>query len=170
MDVNDGHGHNLMVSRWELEPGDLDALKSGAPVFLSIMGIVHPVVCVYVGGPASYLPRDPDPIPMLLFCPNCGQQHIDQPDPSEGWDNPPHASHKCVGPNGCGAVWRPADVTTTGVERIQTRGKSDNYFPHGRLILGREEEPVAWLRDLDGTGSMHVCAKGDPGAIPVFSE
>lgn len=22
-----------------------------------------------------------------------------------------------------------------------------------------------WLRDVDGTGSMHPCAKGDPGAI-----
>lgn len=22
-----------------------------------------------------------------------------------------------------------------------------------------------YLRDLDGTGSMHVCAKGDPGAV-----
>jgi hypothetical protein len=24
---------------------------------------------------------------------------------------------------------------------------------------------AAYLRDLDGTGSMHVCAKGDPGAV-----
>lgn len=24
---------------------------------------------------------------------------------------------------------------------------------------------VVYLRDLDGTGSMHVCAKGDPGAV-----
>jgi transcriptional regulator with XRE-family HTH domain len=30
-------------------------------------------------------------------------------------------------------------------------------------------EPVAYLRDLDGTGSLHVCAKGDPGARPVFA-
>lgn len=22
-----------------------------------------------------------------------------------------------------------------------------------------------WARDLDGTGSMHPCAKGDPGAV-----
>jgi hypothetical protein len=26
-------------------------------------------------------------------------------------------------------------------------------------------EAVAWLRDIDGTGSLHPCAKGDPGAI-----
>jgi hypothetical protein len=30
-------------------------------------------------------------------------------------------------------------------------------------------EPVAYLRDLDGTGSFHVCAKGDPGCFPVFA-
>lgn len=24
---------------------------------------------------------------------------------------------------------------------------------------------LVYLRDLDGTGSMHVCSKGDPGAI-----
>jgi hypothetical protein len=28
--------------------------------------------------------------------------------------------------------------------------------------------PVAYLRDLDGSGSYHVCARGDPGAFPVF--
>lgn len=27
--------------------------------------------------------------------------------------------------------------------------------------------PIAWLRDLDGTGSLHACAEGDPGAIAV---
>jgi hypothetical protein len=29
--------------------------------------------------------------------------------------------------------------------------------------------PIAWLRDLDGTGSLHTCANGDPGAIPVYA-
>jgi hypothetical protein len=35
-------------------------------------------------------------------------------------------------------------------------------------IEAEMKKPVAYLRDLDGTGSMHVCAKGDPGAIPVY--
>lgn len=35
--------------------------------------------------------------------------------------------------------------------------------------LPKAQRPVAYLRDLDGSGSMHVCAKGDPGAIPVYS-
>lgn len=27
---------------------------------------------------------------------------------------------------------------------------------------------VVYLRDLDGTGSMHPCSKGDPGAIAYY--
>jgi len=34
----------------------------------------------------------------------------------------------------------------------------------------RSGEPITYLRDLDGSGSLHVCAKGDPGAIAVFAE
>lgn len=33
--------------------------------------------------------------------------------------------------------------------------------------------PVVFLRDVDGTGSLHPCLKGDPGAIayvPVDTE
>lgn len=30
------------------------------------------------------------------------------------------------------------------------------------------EEPVAWLRDLDGSGSLHPASKGDPGAFAVY--
>jgi hypothetical protein len=29
--------------------------------------------------------------------------------------------------------------------------------------------PVAFMRDVDGTGSLHACAEGDPGAFPVFA-
>lgn len=31
-------------------------------------------------------------------------------------------------------------------------------------------EAVAWLRDIDGTGSLHPCAKGDPGAIEFYPQ
>lgn len=66
------------------------------------------------------------PIDMLLFCPNpaCGVKHVDAPDPSQGWDNPPHRSHKC---HVCHTIWRPADVPTNGVIAIKTKGKDDNY-------------------------------------------
>ncbi|HDR9758766.1 hypothetical protein KDX16_33610 [Burkholderia vietnamiensis] len=68
------------------------------------------------------------PIPMLLFCPACGLQHVDAPEPAhdgeEEWDNPPHRSHKC---HACATVWRPADVPTVGVASIQTSGQADNW-------------------------------------------
>lgn len=28
-------------------------------------------------------------------------------------------------------------------------------------------DPVAYVRDLDGTGSLHICTKGDPGSKGV---
>lgn len=78
------------------------------------------------------------PIDMLLYCPMCGAQHIDQ---EEGgfvhnehgsavgdliisWSNPPHRSHLC---QSCGTIWRPADVATNGVKKIETRGKADTW-------------------------------------------
>lgn len=68
------------------------------------------------------------PIPMLLFCPACGLQHVDAPEPArdgvKAWDNPPHRSHKC---HACATVWRPADVPTVGVASIQTSGQADNW-------------------------------------------
>lgn len=89
-----------------------------------------------------------DPIDMILYCPKCGLQHIDVPEPSpecdcliptlegtgqhspscavfrEVWTNPPHKSHLC---HGCGTVWRPADVPTNGVKTIKTRGDKDTH-------------------------------------------
>jgi hypothetical protein len=81
-------------------------------------------------------PTEPgeEPIPMLLFCPKCGTQHIDAPEVAFGdaddsdshvaWENPPHRSHLC---HACGTIWRPADVATTGVAAIATRGKADTW-------------------------------------------
>lgn len=79
------------------------------------------------------------PIPMILFCPACGLQHIDEPEPSLGkrfldpgakeWDNPPHRSHLCAG---CGHIWRPADVPTEGVAALSTVGRADAPAIRGR--------------------------------------
>lgn len=73
----------------------------------------------------------PEPIDMMLYCPTCGVQHIDAPDPGEGahdtpWTNPPHRSHRC---GACGCIWRPADVPTNGVAGIATQGKNDTWLP-----------------------------------------
>lgn len=72
------------------------------------------------------------PIDMVLYCPNCGKQHIDEPErfQPEGvgyaleWTNPPHRSHLC---HDCGCIWRPADVPTNGVAHIETKGKADTW-------------------------------------------
>lgn len=66
------------------------------------------------------------PIEMVLHCPACGLQHVDAPEPARGWTNPPHRSHLCAG---CGTVWRPADVETTGVRAILTSGQRDTWTP-----------------------------------------
>lgn len=80
------------------------------------------------------------PIDMVLHCPACGMQHIDEKefdgdrvdpypsstgedDPALSWDNPPHRSHLC---HGCGYIWRPADVPTNGVAAVKTTGKADS--------------------------------------------
>lgn len=80
----------------------------------------------------------PDPIDMVLYCPNCGKQHIDAPEPGKlisggpnagrvraGWNNPTHRSHLC---HSCGCIWRPADVPTNGVAHIETKGKADTWI------------------------------------------
>lgn len=72
----------------------------------------------------------PAPIDMILYCPNCGKQHLDEPEnqvdksPECVWQNPPHRSHLCAS---CGCIWRPADVATNGVSVIQTDGNSDSW-------------------------------------------
>lgn len=63
-----------------------------------------------------------EPIDMVLYCPKCGLQHIDEP--SESWDNPPHKSHLC---HRCGLIWRPCDRPTNGVCATATVGKADNW-------------------------------------------
>ena len=65
-----------------------------------------------------------DPIPMILHCPRCSLQHVDEPNPTTGWDNPPHRSHEC---QNCGYIWRVADVATMGVRTITTKGTRDNH-------------------------------------------
>lgn len=81
------------------------------------------------------------PINMLLFCPQCGEQHIDEAKPHvcetcgksesecicvtfEAWLNPPHKSHRCNNP-ACNHVWRPADVATNGVKDLKSQGARD---------------------------------------------
>jgi hypothetical protein len=71
---------------------------------------------------------EPKPLDMIIFCPNCGKQHIDRAEPHLGWNNPPHKSHTCkMHEGGCGKIFRLADVPTNGVQAIQTKGKDDTW-------------------------------------------
>lgn len=78
------------------------------------------------------------PIDAILFCPVCGCQHVDAPDGD--WTNPPHRSHLCAG---CGAIWRPADVATNGVQAIKSEGSADTVsFVDGGARFRRDVEAV----------------------------
>lgn len=50
--------------------------------------------------------------------------------------------------------------------KIETAIESINTPPD---ISGRIDfTPVMWARDVDGTGSLHACSQGDPGAVPLY--
>jgi len=57
------------------------------------------------------------PLKMILHCPSCGKQHIDEVDEvnNPGWENPPHHKHKCLN---CGWVWEPCKLDTEGVHHL----------------------------------------------------
>jgi len=129
------------------------------------------------------------PIPMILHCPCCGMQHVDAEDRTpwppvppnvqiesfsgeaaggalwtDGvtrypkWTNPPHRSHLC---HYCGTVWRPADVPTTGVAAIATRGRDDTpaFATAGNRPL---TERVATV----GEGAAVNWERGGPTQLP----
>lgn len=50
----------------------------------------------------------PAPIPLLLWCPECGARHVDEGE----WEHRDHHTHAC---QQCGMVWRPAIECTVGV-------------------------------------------------------
>lgn len=50
-----------------------------------------------------------DPVPMLLWCPECRGRHIDEGE----FATKPHHTHAC---QHCGHVWRPANGPTVGVQ------------------------------------------------------
>jgi hypothetical protein len=105
---------------WNYDPY-MHGMANGLELALAIMEGREPA---YKEAPARRLADAPAPIPMLLFCPVCHAQHVDAPEPENDWTNPPHKSHKC---HSCAAVWRPADVPTTGVASIGTRGERDTW-------------------------------------------
>jgi hypothetical protein len=141
-----------MTDRITVDRETLEALREWAA---SRYGRYHEVSCSHFRDELDAIlrsaPQAPpaDPIPMVLYCPRCDTQHIDAPEPEKGWTNPPHKSHLC---HGCGLVWRPASVPTTGVESVP-RGEHDTWDGHvgptastHGLVNQPAEEAVAFLR------------------------
>lgn len=61
-----------------------------------------------------------DPIPMLLWCPQCSKRHVDAGE----FATKSHHTHAC---QHCGMVWRPAIQSTVGVEFLP--GFKDSETP-----------------------------------------
>ena len=55
-------------------------------------------------------PPSPEPVPIRLHCPACGELHVDEGE----FAHKPHHTHACQNDE-CGMVWRPAIVPTVGV-------------------------------------------------------
>ncbi|MBQ1761965.1 MAG: hypothetical protein IIZ92_03575 [Aquincola sp.] len=99
------------------------------------------------------------PVDMVLHCPACGMQHIDGPEVTlnkciysdPDWDNLPHRSHKC---DGCGHIWRPADVPTNGVAAVTTKGKADSPIAARASQPTPAQDAAATVPAGDGTAFL----------------
>jgi hypothetical protein len=125
-----------------------------------------------VGALKARLATAQSPVNLLLFCPQCGEQHIDEakPDVCEtcggsedqfprdpetfvcvckvfiAWLNPPHKSHRCTS---CNHVWRPADVPTNGVKEIKTNGERDgDTRPRQKELVEALEKLISYNEDI----------------------
>lgn len=133
---------------------------------------------VFVDSVRQYLAENPfPPLPMVLYCPQCFAQHIDEA--TETWANPPHRSHLC---HNCGCIWRPADVPTVGVRAVATRGSADTVpepmqrgFLHARVLSTRWGVGLAFI-DLDDEEDREVlrlqlwaplCEDGDNAKVAI---
>lgn len=59
------------------------------------------------------------PVPVLLWCPGCGERHIDDGE----FATKPHHTHAC---QSCGLTWRPAVVSTVGVAYLPGFKNAEN--------------------------------------------
>lgn len=114
------------------------------------------------------------PIPMVLHCPACGLQHIDAPDLDDihwidgarsiPWTNPPHRSHLC---QGCGHIWRPADVPTEGVAAVQTRGSADSPLAQSHPPTASVDLAVRLPPDLTSSRQALELLGATPGQFDM---
>lgn len=102
------------------------------------------------------------PVAMLIWCPECGERHIDEGE----FATKPHHTHAC---QECGHCWRPAVVATCGVQFLPGFKNAANapLWPH----CHNEQQP-----DIKNCGcvsnSWHEIGclnsrEPSPGALPV---
>lgn len=135
-----------------------DADDGTSPSFSEKEDTNHDIPLVSAVNPCNIAPVD-----MVLHCPNCGLQHIDEPEKHDvtvgygenrvavdeivTWDNPPHRSHLC---HGCGHIWRPADVPTNGVLAVKTKGQNDSLITGpDRIVYTHPEASAPGLSDAE---------------------
>lgn len=129
------------------------------------------------------------PIDAVLWCPNCGEQHIDEAKPDicelcghadedhpnggecgcncEGftaWMNPPHKSHRC---NFCNHVWRPAEGPTNGVIQLSKQGERDES-PKPRYFATKKDfdDAVASVTSADAE-KLRECVNCGKAAFEI---
>lgn len=101
MPVNETH---VAVAR-ELLANDLAA--SDLPRSRELAARIDALIVARIAEPSP--PAPPEPIPMVLHCPECRTRHIDEGE----FATKVHHTHSC---QGCGLTWRPAVVPTVGVQ------------------------------------------------------
>lgn len=103
-------GRAVIVAVTYATPGGSFGLPEDVRVY-SIGGLreVNPLEFLSAAASAAGTKFETVPIPMILWCPNCNERHID----TGIFTTKPHHTHAC---QGCGFVWRQAIVPTVGVQ------------------------------------------------------
>lgn len=61
---------------------------------------------------AALGPDDAPPLPMVMHCPKCSAQHVDEGE----FETIPHRAHLCAS---CGHTWQPCARPTVGVRSLE---------------------------------------------------
>lgn len=112
------------------------------------------------------------PLDIVVFCPKCGVQHIDAPEPDKcetcgmsddhggadhtfkAWLNPPHKTHRC---HNCNHKFRPANVPTNGVATLPGLTKVNSQTPNVPGIPA--DAPPNWQIPLQMTSFCAHCER-----------
>lgn len=80
--------------------------------------------------PDGVIAETPAPVPMTLFCPFCGVQHVDEGE----WATRPHKTHQC---QSCKKEWRLFEYPTVGVAPVPVEGAREWYKTHVVAEVGQ---------------------------------